>query len=112
MGTGSTADDRWALTLYVDGASTSSIHAIETVRRVCDEELEGHGVHVELEVIDVREQSALAARDQVVAVPTLIRRLPGPPRRIVGDLSGSSWKRLGLDVGQVGSSGEDPDSDE
>ena len=54
--TGSTADDRWVLTLYVDGASTSSIHAIETVRRVCDEELGGH---VDLEVIDVRQQPAL-----------------------------------------------------
>ena len=83
---GSTADGRWALTLYVDGASTSSIHAIETVRRVCDQELRGH---VDLEVIDVRQQSACAARDQVVAVPTLIKRFPGPPRRIVGDLSDS-----------------------
>lgn len=110
--TGSTADDRWALTLYVDGASTSSIHAIETVRRVCDEQLRGHGVHVDLKVIDVRQQSALAARDQIVAVPTLIRRSPGPPRRIVGDLSDSSWTRLGLDIDPIGISGDDPDSDE
>ena len=105
--TGSTTDDRWALTLYVDGASTSSIHAIETVRRVCDEKLGGH---VDLEVIDVRQQSALAARDQVVAVPTLIKRSPGPPRRIVGDLSDSSWMRVGLDTGSAGIGGEDRDS--
>ena len=105
--TGSTTDDRWALTLYVDGASTSSIHAIETVRRVCDEKLGGH---VDLEVIDVRQQSALAARDQVVAVPTLIKRSPGPPRRIVGDLSDSSWMRLGLDTGSAGIGSEDRDS--
>ena len=109
---GSTADDRWALILYVDGASTNSIHAIEAVRRVCDEELEGHGVHVDLEVIDVRRQSALAARDQVLAVPTLIKRFPGPPRRIVGDLSDSSWMRLGLDIGSARISCEDPDSGE
>jgi len=96
--TGSTADDRWALSLYVDGASTNSIHAIETVRRVCDEDLGGH---VDLEVIDVRRQSALAARDQVLAVPTLIRRLPGPPRRIVGDLSDPSRVRLVLDLGHA-----------
>jgi circadian clock protein KaiB len=102
--TGSTADERWVLVLYVDGASTSSIHAIDTVRRVCDEELGGH---VDLEVIDVRRQPARAARDQVVAVPTLIRCFPGPPRRIVGDLSGSSWMRLGLDAGAAGTSGED-----
>jgi circadian clock protein KaiB len=93
---GSTTDDRWAMTLYVDGASTSSIRAIETVRRVCDEHLSGH---VDLEVIDVRQQSALAACDQIVAAPTLIRRLPGPPRRIVGDLYDSSRVRLGLDIG-------------
>ena len=109
MITGSTADDRWTLILYVDGASTSSIHAIETVRRVCDEELGGH---VDLEVIDVRQQSARAARDQVMAVPTLIRRFPGPPRRIVGDLSDVSWMRLGLDIGSARKSGEDPDSGE
>jgi circadian clock protein KaiB len=115
---GSTADDRWALTLYVDGASTNSIHAIETVRRVCDQELGGHGVHgvhgvhVDLEVIDVRQQSARAARDQVVAVPTLIKRFPGPPRRIVGDLSDSSWLRLALNTGSAGISGEDRDSGE
>jgi circadian clock protein KaiB len=110
--TGSTADDRWALILYVDGASTSSIHAIETVRRVCDEELAGQGVHVDLEVIDVRRQSARAARDRVVAVPTLVKRFPGPPRRIVGDLSDSSWMRLGLDIGSARISGEDPASGE
>jgi circadian clock protein KaiB len=109
MMSGSTDDDRWALTLYVDGASTSSIHAIETVRRVCDEQLWGH---VDLEVIDVRQQSALAARDQIVAAPTLIRRFPGPPCRIVGDLSDPSWARLGLDVGPAGINGDDPDSDE
>jgi circadian clock protein KaiB len=107
--TSSTADDRWALVLYVDGASTSSIHAIETVCRVCDQEL---GDRVDLEVIDVRQQSARAARDQIVAVPTLIKRFPGAPRRIVGDLSDSSWLRLGLETGSAGISGEDRDSGE
>ena len=102
------AEDQWALTLYVYGASTSSIHAIETVRRVCDEKL---GDHADLEVIDVRQQSALAARDQIVAAPTLIRRSPGPQRRIVGDLSEDSWTRLGLDIGPAGISGDEPDSD-
>ena len=92
---GSTADGRWALTLYVNGASPSSIHAIEIVRRVCDEQLSGH---VDLEVIDVHQQSALAVRDEIVAAPTLIKRSPGPLRRIVGDLSDPSWVRLGLDI--------------
>lgn len=107
--TSSSVDDRWALVLYVDGASTNSIHAIETVRRVCDQELGGH---VDLEVIDVRQQSARAARDQIVAVPTLIKRFPGPPRRIVGDLSDSSWLRLAFDTGSAGIGGKDRDSGE
>jgi circadian clock protein KaiB len=104
-------DDRWALTLYVNGASTSSLHAIETVRRVCDEQLSGH---VDLEVIDVRQQSVLAARDEIVAAPTLIRRSPGPPRRIVGDLSDPSWVRTVFNIGHAvitGINGEDPDAD-
>ena len=107
--TGNAAADRWALTLYVNGASTSSIHAIETVRRVCDEKLGGH---VDLEVIDVRQQPALVARDQIVAVPTLVKRLPVPERRIVGDLSDSAWMRLGLDFGSVEVSDGHPDPGE
>jgi circadian clock protein KaiB len=93
--TGTAAADRWALTLYVNGASPNSIQAIETVRRLCDEEL-GH--NVDLEVIDVRQQADLAVRDQIVAVPTLIKRLPGPVRHIVGDLSDTARLRLGLDL--------------
>jgi circadian clock protein KaiB len=96
--TGKAAGHRWALTLYVDGASTSSIHAIETVRHVCDEEL---GDDVELEVIDVHQQPALAERDQIVAVPTLVRRFPGPLHRIVGDLSSAARIRLGLGPAEV-----------
>jgi circadian clock protein KaiB len=106
--TDSAAADRWALTLYVDGASTSSIHAIETVRRVCDEELGGH---VDLEVIDVHKQPALVVRDQIVAAPTLVRRLPGPPRRIVGDLCAAAWMQLGIDLdpAKAGDGHLDPD---
>ncbi len=106
--TDNAAADQWALTLYIDGASTSSIHAVETVRRVCDEKLGGH---VDLEVIDVNQQPALVARDQIIAAPTLVRRRPGPPRRIVGDLCDAAWLQLGLDLGPVsrGVSGEGPD---
>jgi len=93
--TGKAAADGLVLTLYIDGAATSSMHAIETVRHFCDE----LGGRVELEVIDVHQQPELAARDQIVAAPTLVRRLPGPPRRIVGDLSDTAWMRLGLDLG-------------
>ncbi len=106
--TGNAAADRWALTLYVDGAAASSIRAIETVRRFCDEQLGGH---VNLEVIDVHQQPALVVRDQVVAAPTLVRRFPGPPRRIVGDFSDAAWMRLRLDLGPAGVTDAQPDPD-
>ena len=91
------ADDhpRWSLTLYVSGASPRSAQALETVRRLCDEELPGQ---VELEVVDVIDDPALAARDRIVAVPTLVRRLPGPPRQLVGDLADVHRLRVGLDL--------------
>lgn len=93
--------DRWVLTLYVNGGSTASIQAIEAVWTLCDEELGGH---VDLEVIDVQQYPALVASDGIVAAPTLVKRLPGPLRRIVGDLSDPARLRLGLDLGTVGAS--------
>ena len=97
--TDAAADEGWALTLYVNGASAKSIEAIETVRRVCDD----FGGHVDLEIIDVQQQPALVVRDQIVTVPTLIKRLPGPLRRIVGgDLSDSDRLCLRLDLVPVG----------
>lgn len=86
----------WVLTLYVSGASPRSAAAIDSVRRICEEELAGQ---VELEVVDVREQPALAVADHVLAVPTLVKRLPEPLRRLVGDLGDDSRLRLGLDLG-------------
>jgi len=105
--TGSPAG-RSVLTLYVNGASANSIRAIESVRRICADELGGE---VDLEVIDVREQPALVLRDQVVAAPTLVRRLPGPLRRLVGDLSDPARLRAGLDLGPL-KAGERQDPDE
>jgi circadian clock protein KaiB len=107
--TDAAADEGWALTLYVHGASARSIEAIETVRRMCDEELGGH---VDLEIIDVRQQPALVLRDQIIVAPTLIKRLPGPVRRIVGDLSNSARLRVGLDLGPVGASDGHPHPDD
>jgi circadian clock protein KaiB len=108
--TDAAADEGWALTLYVNGASARSIEAIETVRRICDEELGGQ---VDLEIIDVQQQPALVLRDQIVAVPTLVKRLPGPLRRIIGgDLSDSARLRLGLDLGPVVASDGHPHPDD
>ena len=85
----------WSLTLYVSGASPRSAQALETVRRLCDEELPGQ---VELQVVDVTDEPALAGRDGIVAVPTLVKRLPAPPRQLVGDLADADRLRAGLDL--------------
>jgi circadian clock protein KaiB len=90
---------RWSLTLYVSGASPRSAQALETVRRLCDEELAGQ---VELRVVDVTDEPALAGRDGIVAVPTLVRRLPAPPRQLVGDLADVDRLRAGLDLALPG----------
>ena len=90
-------DDRpsWSLTLYVSGASPRSAQALETVRRLCDEELPGQ---VELEVVDVADEPDLAVRDRIVAVPTLVKRLPAPSRQLVGDLADLGRVRAGIDL--------------
>jgi circadian clock protein KaiB len=82
-------NDRWALTLYISGASPHSIQAVENARRLCEEELGGQ---VDLDIIDVQQEPALVVGDQIVAAPTLVRHMPAPLRRLVGDLS---------DVGRV-----------
>jgi circadian clock protein KaiB len=84
---------RWSLTLYVSGASPRSAQALEAVRRLCDEELAGQ---VELEVVDVADEPARAGQDGIVAVPTLVQRLPAPPRQLVGDLADVDRLRAGL----------------
>jgi circadian clock protein KaiB len=88
-------DPRWSLTLYVSGASPRSAEALETIRRLCDEELPGR---VELEVVDVADEPALAGRDRIVAVPTLVKRLPAPRCQLVGDLADVDRLRAGLDL--------------
>jgi circadian clock protein KaiB len=92
-----TVEAPWALTLYVNGASPQSIRAIETVRGLCNE----LGNQVDLEVIDVHLHPALVERDEIVALPTLIRRRPVPPRRLVGDLADLERVRFGLHLGPL-----------
>jgi circadian clock protein KaiB len=88
-------DSHWALTLYISGASPRSIHAIENVRRLCEEELGGQ---VDLDIIDVQLEPALVVRDQIVAAPTLVRHRPAPLRRLVGDLSDIGRVRQSLEL--------------
>jgi circadian clock protein KaiB len=86
---------RYLLKLYVRGMTGKSLRAIENLQRICNEEL---SCLYEIEVIDLAEQPGLAREQQIVAIPTLIKQLPDPLRRIVGDLSNHDQVLLGLDL--------------
>jgi circadian clock protein KaiB len=83
------------LRLYVTGTTPRSVRAIENVRRICEEHLKGE---YELEVIDLYKNLPLARGDQIIAAPTLIKRLPMPLRRLIGDMSDETRVLVGLDV--------------
>lgn len=78
------AQERYTLRLYVSGATPCSTRAVENVKALCEEHLPGR---CDLEVVDIYQQPGLAEDDQILATPTLVRRLPMPLRRLVGDLS-------------------------
>jgi len=85
----------------VTGTTGRSIRAIQNVRRICDEHLPGG---YDLEVVDIHKNLALARVDQIIAAPTLIRRLPKPPRRLIGDMTDERRVLIGLDLLPRGSS--------
>ena len=84
------------LTLYVTGATAGSLRAIANIKEICERHLKGR---YQLEVVDVYRQPALLRRDQVVALPTLIKKLPTPLRLLVGDLSRTEQVLQGLGLG-------------
>jgi circadian clock protein KaiB len=86
---------RYLLKLYVTGRTPRSERAVANLRRICEEELHGR---YELQIIDVLEQPQLAEDEKILATPTLIKRLPPPLRRVIGDLSDREKVLLGLDV--------------
>ncbi|MGI4939817.1 MAG: circadian clock KaiB family protein [Janthinobacterium lividum] len=83
------------LRLYVAGQTTKSVAAMANLKRVCEEHLAGR---YDIEVIDLLQNPKLAAGDQILAIPTLVRRLPAPLKRIIGDLSNTEKVLVGLDV--------------
>jgi circadian clock protein KaiB len=85
----------YQLRLYIAGQSARSIAAVSNLRRICDVHLGGRYA---IEVIDLVEQPQLAKADEILAIPTLVRRLPPPIRKIIGDLSNVDRVLLGLDV--------------
>ncbi len=87
--------DKYLLRLYVTGSTPRSMMAINKVKTICEEHLKGR---YELEVIDIYQNPALAAGDQIIAIPTLIKMLPAPRRRIIGDMTNTEKVLLGLDL--------------
>jgi circadian clock protein KaiB len=83
------------LRLYVAGQTTKSLAAMTNLKRFCEQHLAGR---YDIEVIDLMENPQLAVGDQILAIPTLVRRLPSPLKRIIGDLSNTEKVLVGLDI--------------
>lgn len=92
---GETTAEFWNLRLYVAGQTPKSMTAIANLKRLCDEHLPGRH---RIEVIDLMENPKLARTDQILAIPTLVRSLPNPIRKVIGDLSNSERVLVGLDI--------------
>jgi circadian clock protein KaiB len=87
--------DRWNLRLYVAGQTPRSISAFQNLKNICEEYLKGK---YHIEVVDLMENPTLARGDQILAIPTLVRKLPQPIRKIIGDLSNTERVLVGLDI--------------
>jgi len=89
---------KYHLRLYVTGSTPQSAHAIANIKNICEEYLKGR---YELEVVDLYQNPLLTIGEQIIAVPTLIKKLPLPLRRIVGDMSDKDRVLVGLDLRKV-----------
>ena len=90
-------DETFELRLYVAGRTPKALRAFANLRRICDEHLAGR---YSIEVIDLLEDPQLGRGDQILALPTLVRRLPAPIKKIIGDLSNTERVLVGLDLRQ------------
>jgi circadian clock protein KaiB len=90
-----TDKEHYILRLYVTGMTSNSMRAIENVRKICAEHLEGC---YQLEIIDIYQQPIFAREGQIVAAPTLVKELPPPLRKFIGDMSQTDRILLGLDI--------------
>ena len=99
VGTAPYGDDIFELKLYVAGQTPKSKAALENLKKICEEHLRGH---YRLEVVDLALNPALARTDKILAIPTLVRNLPTPISRIIGDLSDQEQVLMGLNLRKVG----------
>ena len=88
-------DESWKMRLYVAGQSTKSVTAIDNLRRICETHMPGRFT---IEVIDLMRNPELARDDEIVAIPTLVRKLPAPVKRIIGDLSATDKVLMSLEL--------------
>ena len=88
-------NNAWNLRLYVAGQTSKSIAAIANLKRICEQYVDAHYT---IEVIDLMQKPQLGRNDQIVAIPTLIRKVPEPMKRIIGDLSATERVLIGLDL--------------
>jgi circadian clock protein KaiB len=91
-------DKEWKLRLYIAGATPKSMSAVANLKRICEEHMAGK---YSIELIDLLENPQLAAGDQILAIPTLVRKLPEPIKKIIGDLSNTERVLVGLDLKQA-----------
>ena len=94
----STGKEKYVLRLYVTGMTPKSLHAIDNIRKICEENLQGR---FELEVVDVYQNPEFARREQIIAAPTLIKKLPLPLRKFIGDMSDKDKIIIGLNIIQA-----------
>lgn len=87
--------EHYRLLLYVAGTSPQSLRAIANIKKICEEHLQGR---YELQVIDLYQQPQLALGEQIIAAPTLVKKLPSPLRRVIGDFSNAERVLVGLDL--------------
>ena len=87
--------DKWILRLYVAGQTPKAIAAFKNLKKICEEQLKGK---FSIEVIDILANPQLGVEDQILALPTLVRKLPVPVRKIIGDLSNTERVLIGLDL--------------
>lgn len=88
----------WELRLYIAGQTPKCVAAFENLKRICEENLAGR---YRIEVVDLLENPQLARGDQILAIPTLVRKLPTPMKKIIGDLSNEERVLVGLDLRPV-----------
>lgn len=88
-------EKEWELRLYVAGQTPKSLTAFANLKKICEEHLEGK---YRIEVIDLLKNPRLAEGDQILAIPTLVRKLPEPIKKIIGDLSNTERVLVGLDL--------------